>query len=414
MKHLIVASLLILIFHSTNAQAADKYVIKGASGSGASWSDAWGELSSVSWSGMSGFTLWVAAGNYTTDFPQVNVANLTIKRATVAAHGTSTGWSDSYDGQVIVDAKSNLLVIGSGAGNFTFNGQAYSPWKFKAVGVRGLNGMVRNDGADNVTISGLELDGLGENTASGGPEDGLRWMGGSNAIIEHNYIHDFRQVGGAHNDGVQGPSCNNITFRYNVFRNNGMHIFLGDYAWGSMYCNGITIDHNIFYNDSSGSGSYNCIVFKGTNKDGTSTQKIDNNVFNLRGAGSVFYLADSPSPGCCNGVSNGYFRNNIIYSSSAGDVSFYAHSNNLYYSSSGPSETGKVTSNPLFTDVNNNNYSLQAGSPAINAGTNLGYTVDFLGMSIPQGGTPDMGAYEYIGGSSAAVRPSAPVLLPPQ
>jgi hypothetical protein len=350
---------------------------------------------------MGGSTLWIAGGTYTQGFPTPSVANITIRRATVASHGASTGWSDSYDTQVTVTPSSgtNFLVIGSSADSFVLDGAGYSPWKFRVVGVRGLNGTLRNEGADNVTIRGVEFDGIGESTPDGGPEDGLRWMGGSNAIIEHNFIHDYRQVGGAHNDGVQAPSCTNITFQYNVFKNNGMDLFLGDYAWGSQYCNGITIHHNVFYNDSNG-GSYNCIVFKGTNQGGSYTNKIDNNVFNLRAQGSVFYLADSPAPGCCNNVANGYFRNNIVSSSALGNISFYSHSYNTYFNSSGPSETGGSTSDPLFTSVTNNTYTLRAGSPAIGTGTNLGYTLDIAGRPIPAT-NPERGAYEFNGAPAA-------------
>ena len=409
MKRFVCIGLLVLLFHSANAQAADKYVRKGASGTGTSWADAYGELSSVSWSGMGGSTLWIAAGSYTTGLPSLGIAGVTIKRATVASHGTSTGWSNAYDNQVTVTPNSgtNFLVINSSADNLVLDGAAFSPWKFRIVGVRGFNGMLRNDGADNVVIRGLEFDGMGESTSDGGPEDGLRWMGGNNNIIEHNFIHDYRQVGSAHNDGVQAPSCTNITFRYNIFKNNGQQLFLGDWQWNSQYCNGISIHHNVFYNDTNG-GSYNSIAFKGTNQGGSYTTRVENNVFNLRGGGKAFSLSDDSSAGCCNNVANGYFRNNIIYSSAVGHVSYYSHSYNIYYNSSGPSETGSLTSNPLFTDVANNVYTLQAGSPAINSGTDLGYTEDFAGALISP--PPDRGAYEF-GGIPNQTPPSAPTNL---
>ena len=306
------------------------------------------------------------------DFLLLILAILPLKRATIDVHGSSSGWSNSYDGQVTVSPSfgSNFLVIQSTADGVLLDGASYKPWKFKVLGVRGYNGMLRNEGADDVTIRGIEFDGLGEKTGSGGPEDGLRWGGGKNAIIEHNFIHDYRQVGEAHNDGVQAPSCTNITFRYNTFKNNGMDVFLGDYAWANQYCNGITIHHNIFYNDING-GSYNTIVFKGTNQGGTYTNKIENNVFDIRGQGSAFYLADYPSPGCCNNTNNSYFRNNILYNSSAGDSGFYSRSNNLYFNSSASSESGKITADPMFTDAVNNIYTLKPGSPAIDAGLKL-------------------------------------------
>jgi len=391
--------------HPAISQAADKYVRKGASGSGTSWTDAYGELSSVSWSGMGGSTLWIAAGGYTTGLPSLNVANVTIRRATVAAHGMSTGWSNIYDNQVTVTPNSgtNFLVISAAADGLVLDGAGFSPWKFRVVGVRGLNGMLRNDGADNVVIRGIEFDGTGESTADGGPEDGLRWMGGANTVIEHNFIHDYRQVGTAHNDGIQAPSCTNITFQYNIFKNNGQHVFLGDWQWNSQYCNGITIHHNIFYNDTNG-GSYNAIALKGTNLGGSYTTRVENNVFNLRGQGKAFSLSDDSTAGCCNNVANGFFRNNIIYSSAPGHVSYYSHSYNIYYNSSGPTETGGLTTNPLFTDPTNNIYTLQPGSPAINSGTDLGYTQDFMGAPITS--APDRGAYEY--GSVSSTPPAPP------
>src|SRR5258708_994075 len=106
MKHFICAGLLIFVFHSMNAEAADKYVRKGASGAGTSWTDAYGELSNVSWSGMGGSTLWIAAGSYTTGLPSVNIANIKVVRATVASHGTATGWSNANDNQVTVTPSS--------------------------------------------------------------------------------------------------------------------------------------------------------------------------------------------------------------------------------------------------------------------------------------------------------------------
>jgi hypothetical protein len=36
----------------------------------------------------------------------------------------------------------------------------------------------------------------------------------------------------------------------------------------------------------------------------------------------------------------------------------------------------------------------QASSPAVDHGTDLGYTVDFLGKPIPAGAGPDIGAFE--------------------
>ena len=53
-------------------------------------------------------------------------------------------------------------------------------------------------------------------------------------------------------------------------------------------------------------------------------------------------------------------------------------------------------SDPLFIDYAAHDYHLQAGSPRIDAGTACIATVDPDGNAIPQGISPDIGAFEYV------------------
>lgn len=53
-----------------------------------------------------------------------------------------------------------------------------------------------------------------------------------------------------------------------------------------------------------------------------------------------------------------------------------------------------LTSDPKFTNAAAGDFSLQAGSPCLNAGANVGLTTDFAGNPVPFGSAPDIGAYE--------------------
>lgn len=55
-----------------------------------------------------------------------------------------------------------------------------------------------------------------------------------------------------------------------------------------------------------------------------------------------------------------------------------------------------ISSNPLFTNAANRDFTLQSGSPCINAGVDVGLTRDYAGnpVPVPIGSAPDIGAYE--------------------
>lgn len=101
-------------------------------------------------------------------------------------------------------------------------------------------------------------------------------------------------------------------------------------------------------------------------------------------------------------------RNNIFWSNHAASWSegeSYNEANNIYWSSNGnpgltptsiSSSSRKV--NPGFVNPAGQNFTLQAGSVAINAGSNevvLAPKTDLLGTIVPVDGMFDIGAYEY-------------------
>ncbi|MFB3785268.1 MAG: right-handed parallel beta-helix repeat-containing protein [bacterium] len=68
----------------------------------------------------------------------------------------------------------------------------------------------------------------------------------------------------------------------------------------------------------------------------------------------------------------------------------------------GDTAAGNLFGDPLFTDLAGGDYTLQANSPAIDAGIPVGLNQGLGGVSVPYGLTVDIGPYEYV-----------PVPLPP-
>jgi hypothetical protein len=76
-----------------------------------------------------------------------------------------------------------------------------------------------------------------------------------------------------------------------------------------------------------------------------------------------------------------------------------------YQSKTGKGDHSKET-NPLFADAASYNFHLTSASPAIDASTNVGETIDFEGNPRPFGAGYDMGAYEYNSSSSPTAIPN--------
>ena len=73
------------------------------------------------------------------------------------------------------------------------------------------------------------------------------------------------------------------------------------------------------------------------------------------------------------------------------------------------------SANPLFVNANANDFHLQSGSPAINAGFNLAgiVTKDIEGATRPVGSAWDIGAYEFGGVPPACTKPGGDCTPPP-
>jgi hypothetical protein len=91
---------------------------------------------------------------------------------------------------------------------------------------------------------------------------------------------------------------------------------------------------------------------------------------------------------------------NIIYISAGAKVGVFNSAESTNYTlanwiSGKNQDTHSITDDPLFVNAVAGNFSLQAGSPAINAGTDVSLTTDYAGNTVPKGALPDIGAYEW-------------------
>jgi hypothetical protein len=87
--------LILFLSFCSSTWAANVYVRDGGTGTGSSWSDALDQIPTT----VRGNTYYVADGTYTGFVINTSVSGtsqIIIKKATIADHGTATGWSDTY------------------------------------------------------------------------------------------------------------------------------------------------------------------------------------------------------------------------------------------------------------------------------------------------------------------------------
>ena len=96
-------------------------------------------------------------------------------------------------------------------------------------------------------------------------------------------------------------------------------------------------------------------------------------------------------------------RNNVIYAENLQAISnkaTFSHDHNLYFLNNVTAlgfnlGTGEQIADPQFVNLVNQDFHLNSASPAVDAGTDLGYIFDFDNRPVPVNILPDLGAYEY-------------------
>ncbi len=163
----------------------------------------------------------------------------------------------------------------------------------------------------------------------------------------------------------------------NTFTNN---TFFANSAYITGYYGGLfgnSWDHNTFYN--AGSGSYSFFL-KGDYQHGPPADIFTNNIFSY--SGNVIYIYDGWD-------STRFVGSNNLYQNRAGVVRFGSYGDLEGWKSASGQDDQSIEANPLFTNPSQGDFTLQATSPARDAGVSGGDIGAFTyGTPSPSDCTP--------------------------
>jgi len=348
--------------------------------------------------------------------------------------GIYSGYSSASSNNILIEdtvihrSKSGTYMIGNG-------GYQYSNWTFRRVEV----------------YSGEDVN----NIFGGGDRQAIGGQNLGNLLIEDSYIHDWAGEGiidymtySASNPAHAHINMNNVTIRRNRIINlndaNDQNYHYGiakhgdsevDFAersknWqiydnifanlgGNMSLGGMGVDKKgvgAALRTKGGAASdgdvvkfYNNVVYNANygiwilNQAGGAAQGITytggagfnakNNIFSNPKDGGYYFYVGTITGGPISVSSN----NNLFYPEGINRFVYngITKSNLSAWRTVSGQDANSLIGDPLFENIVNRDFRLKTGSPAINAGIDVGLTTDFAGNSIV--GNPDIGAYEYTG-----------------
>ena len=419
--------------------AADRYVRAGASGSadGTDWTNAYTSLPAALTRGDTYYIADGAYGSYDFNDAVSGTTLITIKKATVAAHGTETGWSDTYgDGVAEFSATGTVLVFSTGYWVFdgvTGTNQTGHGFKVRVTGTADATRGIRFDSGPTFTISHTEITADAPcSVADASKQDGIYTTNAAatGITLSYNYIHNWKRAGilasnvsgwtiehnfvyhtystsGSHGQAIQlGPGAvSDFDIRYNTFKDThgtGVIVYL-DNTFDDLRIYG-----NLFWHtgETAACGLNSTSQAIGSTDGDTATNiKIHNNTFvGMKGRDP------QPSGGIDhNGTATGNETFNNVWYDSIVTHNASGNDYNAYFASVGsaPSETnGQTGAGDPFVDRTGGDFRLSA---ATDAGTTLAspYDTDLLGITRAVDGTWDRGAYEYNSGVATTKSRSA-------
>ncbi len=270
--------------------------------------------------------------------------------------------------------------------------------------------------------------------------DSVKLRVGTGAVIRNNTFFDLLTAGIIMGGDDTPGSCNNdvnmlenVLVEGNVWRNTpGIKIRSQSGAGIGCGTRNLTLRNNLVYNESGGccallelgSDAVNGIYIYNNAFDnapynrvmsisnGFSTPQnvvIRNNIFSNRySLGSAREIVMISDPLILPGISldyNEYYTDNPLISIFRVGRTSYS-SLTLFQTAYSTQEVNGIEGDPLWVNPANNDYHLQTGSPAIDAGAPVPVPNDIEGTPRPQGAGWDLGAYEFSAGSPTNQAPT--------
>jgi hypothetical protein len=216
---LLVAAVLVLLLVVPAARAANHFVRAGATGSGngLDWTNAFTDLPTTL---TRGDLYYVAAGSYKHHQfkdPDSGTLVIEIRAATTTDHGTSTGWSDSFQGPAVFAATGTgtpagcifefdtdyYLINGNGVRNSDWQGgylialddsNTNASQCVVMIGASAGGTVGAGKWVHDITLDFIESNGSHNIFDSGVHEFGVDSECGSVATLRHSYVHDGGSV----------------------------------------------------------------------------------------------------------------------------------------------------------------------------------------------------------------------------
>jgi parallel beta-helix repeat protein len=394
-----------------DAQGATRYVGKSSCGGAGTSASPYCTIQQGLNSLKAGDTLLIRAGTYKEQLKlktSGTAAQPIVIQAAPGAKPVIDGSGESFweEGLIHIDGKDHVTLRG-----LTVRSSPY--YCIQISGASGVTidklvvdtcehgGIVFDQGCDNAKVLSSEVKGTDKCGKSCGTHEAITFSETNNFVAAGNYLHhgvkegidakDGSSNGLIYNNtvanmgqvGIYLNHCTKVKVYKNRVHDNGASAF--QIAVGDLAMNAHVTANNEIYQNEAWNNAYCGIEFWSAGSGRMDNNKIYNNVFYNNSHYGV-QLTDSDSK-----VYGNIFRNNIIVGNKLGGVTGDADSantisHNLFHNTGASAGTNKVTGDPAFVNAAGGDFHLKAGSPAINAGYDMG---------LPKVGQQDIGAHEF-------------------